>query len=212
MNNSNKKKPGRPKNEELVVRRRKQILEMAAKTFAQHGYPNTDVQTIADLLDIGKGTIYRYFSTKKELFFAAVERGMKCLSEKINHEISNIKDPLDKFTKAIYSYLSFFDEYPEYIELLVQQRAGFKDDNKPNYFGCISAHVEQWQELCKNVLEQHNTSNVSNERILDTVNDLVYGTIFTNYFSGRCKSFENQATDILNIILHGILPKNPNTL
>jgi hypothetical protein len=35
--------------------------------------------------------------------------------------------------------------------------------------------------------------------------------MFTNHFAGRTKSFDEQATDILDIVFHGILaPEQPN--
>jgi hypothetical protein len=43
------------------------------------------------------------------------------------------------------------------------------------------------------------------ERITDVISDLVYGTMFTNYFTGPRKSFEEQAQDILDIVFFGIL-------
>ena len=43
------------------------------------------------------------------------------------------------------------------------------------------------------------------ERIANVVNDVLYGTIFTNYFTGRVSSFESQAEDVLDIVFHGIL-------
>ena len=43
------------------------------------------------------------------------------------------------------------------------------------------------------------------ERITDVLSDLVYGTMFTNYFTGNQKPFEAQAKDILDVVFHGIL-------
>jgi hypothetical protein len=42
-------------------------------------------------------------------------------------------------------------------------------------------------------------------RIMDVLSDLVYGTMFTNHFSGRHKPVEVQAEDILDVVFHGIL-------
>ena len=43
-----KKGPGRPRDAALAERRREEILDTAAVVFARHGYPNTDVQYVAD--------------------------------------------------------------------------------------------------------------------------------------------------------------------
>ena len=57
----------------IKVRRQEEILEAAATLFAECGYSDADTQTLADRLGVGKGTIYRYFPSKQELFLAAVD-------------------------------------------------------------------------------------------------------------------------------------------
>jgi hypothetical protein len=42
-------------------------------------------------------------------------------------------------------------------------------------------------------------------RILDGVSNLVYGTMFTNHFTGRHKPLEAQAKDLVDILFFGLL-------
>ena len=51
------RRPGRPRDPDLESRRREQILEAAARTFASYGFANTQVQTIANRLGIGVRTV-----------------------------------------------------------------------------------------------------------------------------------------------------------
>jgi AcrR family transcriptional regulator len=46
----------------------------ATSVFTQ-GFATADVQEIANKTGVGKGTIYRYFPSKEELFLAAVDHG-----------------------------------------------------------------------------------------------------------------------------------------
>ena len=46
------------------------------------------------------------------------------------------------------------------------------------------------------------------ERITDVISDLVYGTMFTNYFTGHRKPPEEQACDILDVVFNGILSES----
>jgi AcrR family transcriptional regulator len=48
-------------------RLRQLILECAMREFAQKGYENTSVETIAERAGVGKGTVYRYSSSKEKL-------------------------------------------------------------------------------------------------------------------------------------------------
>jgi len=49
------------------------MVEAAAMLFAQNGYAGTSVADIAIKAVIGKGTVYEYFDSKEDLFFAVFE-------------------------------------------------------------------------------------------------------------------------------------------
>ena len=58
---------------EQKTKRRLQIVEAAAQIFAQQGYDGAAVADIAIQANIGKGTVYEYFKSKEDLFFAVFE-------------------------------------------------------------------------------------------------------------------------------------------
>lgn len=49
-------------------KKKQRIVNSANKIFARDGYFNAKVEEIAIAADVGKGTIYEYFSSKDELF------------------------------------------------------------------------------------------------------------------------------------------------
>jgi AcrR family transcriptional regulator len=53
--------------------RRNQIITAAAKVFARRGFSGTLMADIAAKAGIGKGTLYEYFNSKEDLFFAVFE-------------------------------------------------------------------------------------------------------------------------------------------
>ena len=101
------KKVGRPVDPARCARRREEILEAAVRLFARHGYPEADMQVLADTLGVGKGTLYRYFPSKQELFLAAVDRVMRKLREAVDASIEGVEDPLGQIATAIRAYLAF---------------------------------------------------------------------------------------------------------
>ncbi len=53
--------------------KRNRIVAAAITTFSRKGYAGTRIVEVAQAAGIGKGTIYEYFRSKEELFFAAFE-------------------------------------------------------------------------------------------------------------------------------------------
>lgn len=184
--------------------RRTQILEQATSAFAEHGFPRTDVQVIANRLGIGKGTIYRYFGTKDELFLAAVDRGMLLLADSIDRAVEGKTGPLDMIEAAVRAYLTFFDENPEILELLMQERAEFRDRAEPTYFKYKEEDLARWHELHRKLIKQGVFRPLPPREISDFMSDLLYGMVFTNYFSGRRRTLADQVDKIMQIVYWGI--------
>ncbi|HMP04388.1 MAG TPA: TetR/AcrR family transcriptional regulator [Gemmatales bacterium] len=196
---------GRPPDADRQERRRGEILDGAVQAFAQHGFALTDVQEIADRLGVGKGTVYRYFPSKEKLFLAAVDHGIRRLKDAVDQAVAATERPLDRIAAGIRAYLVFFDENPEVVELLIHERAHFRDRKKPTYFVQREANMGPWRELFQGLVAAGIVRDEPVDQIIEVVSNLVYGTMFTNYFAGRKVTLASQCESILNVVFHGIL-------
>ncbi|HWA98152.1 MAG TPA: TetR/AcrR family transcriptional regulator [Pirellulales bacterium] len=199
------KKLGRPTNTALRARRRDEILDAAARLFAERGYAAADTQSLSDALGIGKGTLYRHFASKRDLFLAAVNRAMDRLDERIEQALASVADPIDRFEAAITAYLRFFNENPEVTELLIQERALFKGIRKPAYFERNEACAERKHEMLAELMRAGRLRAMPVDRIGRVLGDQLYGTMLANFFAGRRDSVADQAEAIVDVMFHGIL-------
>ena len=196
---------GRPIDEELRCRRCEEILDGAALLFSELGYAGTDTQVLADRVGVGKGTLYRYFPSKKALFLASADRAMLRLHERIDVAVATRTDPLDQIAVAIEAFLGFFDEHPELAEILIQERALFRDRAKPTYIEYRERSRERWQSFYQSLIDTGRLRNMPVKRIISVLSDLVYGTMFTNHMAGRQIPLREQADSIVDIVFNGIL-------
>ncbi|HQR05982.1 MAG TPA: TetR/AcrR family transcriptional regulator [Gemmatales bacterium] len=199
------RKRGRPVNLEHRDQRREEILDVAEKLFARHGYAETDTQMLADALRVGKGTIYRYYPSKARLFHAIVNRGMEQLRQRVESDVSPVIDPLERIQQAISSFLLHFENHPQLAELFVQELACFKKGNKPAYFAHHDMHIGPWRELYRQMIAQGRVRSQLDHPEHDVVNDLLFGTIIANHALGRRGSARQQAKRIIDIVFHGIV-------
>jgi AcrR family transcriptional regulator len=198
-------KPRNPARQEAFCRRQEEILAKAIAVFAEHGYATTDTQFLADQLQVGKGTLYRYFKSKEELFLAAVDYGMRRFNERMAVRLAGVIDPLDQIRQGICTFLEFFAENPQFVELQVQERALFKDRRKPTFFQYREHNILRWQALYRDLIAQRRVRSITPEQITNVVADLLYGTMIANYFAGRRPDPDVQARDIFEVVFRGIL-------
>jgi len=203
-----RRRPGRPPNPELRAQRKEEILAAAAHVFAQHGYSAADLDQVGRKAGVAKATIYLYFRNKEALFLATVDDAMQRLTQAIDVVRDTVHDPLQVIDRAIRVYLEFFDRNPHYVELLIQERAQFKDRKTPTYFEHQDANLGPWRALVRSLIGAKRVRDVPIDRIVNVVGELVYGTMFTNYFAGRRRSVAQQHKDIVDIVWHGILSED----
>ncbi|WP_461834424.1 TetR/AcrR family transcriptional regulator [Desulfothermus sp.] len=100
---------------------RTKILKAARLEFAKNGFHATLVSDIAERAGVGKGTIYRYFSSKEDLFGSIIQQKMDDFEINIKEIISrddNERDILFKIGKL------HFEEYrksKDVIAILVME-------------------------------------------------------------------------------------------
>ncbi len=195
--------PGRPRDPDLAEQRTEEILRHAIGYFARNGFFGADVDAVAAAAGCAKGTVYRYFKSKRHLFSAAVDLVM---SDLIAATLTtSAEDPLERLEHAIRSYLMYFDAHPESIELLVQERAEFRDREEPTFFQFRRSRNLTGKTLVGTLMDQGRFRSMPVDQALDIVGNLLYGTIFTNYFAGRTTSLEQQATDIVDVLMIGLM-------
>jgi len=204
MNELTAKKP-RVCSDEAMLARREEILETATELFADHGFSDAVTQELADRLQVGKGTIYRHFPSKRDLFLAAADRVMRKLQDEVNANIAGIDDGLDRIERAIATFLSFFAEHPSFVELLIQERAHFKDRKRPTYFEHREINIERWRRLYRDLIDEGRIRDMPVEQITTVVSNVLYGIMVTNFFNGQPKPSDVQAKEILDVIFLGIL-------
>ncbi|MDD3732871.1 MAG: TetR/AcrR family transcriptional regulator [candidate division Zixibacteria bacterium] len=77
------------------------IMESAQTLFARNGYNKTTVDEIARQADVAKGTLYKYFRSKNDVFKAVVVRE----NNQINHYIMEAVNKADSPIKKIRALL-----------------------------------------------------------------------------------------------------------
>ncbi len=101
--------------EKAAVRER--IITAARRVFFRDGFANANINDVADGAGVGKGTVYRHFDGKAELFVATiVENGPKMV-EYVSAVASSDGTALDRIERLLRFYLDFWVDHPVHFQL-----------------------------------------------------------------------------------------------
>lgn len=87
---------------------KEKIVQAAITTFSKYGYDKTRMDDIAKSAKLGKGTLYLYFKSKEELFYAISENSIKELKEQLSKLFSKKED-------LVHDAEKFYDQYRNLI-------------------------------------------------------------------------------------------------
>lgn len=82
-------------------RNREALVEAGYKVMSAKGIDAATMQEIADLADVGAGTVYSYFKSKDELAIAVLERLMHDLALRIEAVTDTFRDPAQVYAFGI---------------------------------------------------------------------------------------------------------------
>jgi AcrR family transcriptional regulator len=104
---------GRKKSDET----RLAILRGAAQIFSQHEFHEVLTDDLARQLGIGKGTIYRYFPSKEELYLAAIQEGLERLNAALTEVLQQQAPLAATIESVVRTIVSFFGRQRDFFVL-----------------------------------------------------------------------------------------------
>jgi AcrR family transcriptional regulator len=72
---------------------RQALIDAGYRVMSQKGIDSATMSEIAEIADVGAGTMYNYFSSKDELAICVIEQVMHRLAERIEAVTDTFKDP-----------------------------------------------------------------------------------------------------------------------
>lgn len=118
--------------------RRSQIIESAKKLFIGKGYASTTTAGIAKEADIAEVTLFRYFSSKQELFESIIQSLFNA-STSDDVPSDKVYSVEQKIYNLLDSRIQFISEHQGLIKLLLVEHDRL--DIEENYIEKMSEHI-----------------------------------------------------------------------
>ncbi len=94
---------------------RARILKAAREIFFRDGFADTNLDEVAVRAEVGKGTLYRHFGSKAELYVAVLAVGGAIFDEEMQAAIDDGSSSLDQIRAIGGFYRRYWIERPDYF-------------------------------------------------------------------------------------------------
>ncbi len=200
MNDINKQK----------TKRRDQIVAAAAQVFAQKGYSGAVVADIAIQANIGKGTVYEYFKSKEDLFFAVFEWFQKKTEKAATVGISSLGGgAADRLMALNNSLMGLWDEIKDVFVLVMEfWAASSSTQMRQRFKGAFKQLYDDYRHIVSALIQDGiNSGEFRSDVKPEPVAAALVGTWDALFLQAWFDdSFDPAATakDFLDTVLHGL--------
>lgn len=100
--------------------RRRSILRAAEDIFTRHDFHEVQMDDVASACGVGKGTLYRYFRSKRELYLAVMFDGIERLRGEIEAALRTRESPHQRIERIVRRTLGYFWDRRRFFALIHQ--------------------------------------------------------------------------------------------
>jgi Transcriptional regulator len=101
------------------IQRRNVIIDAAERVFFKEGIENASMDQVALEAELSKGTLYRYFKSKEELYKAIVIRGFIALKRKLKEAAIPTETGLQNVKAISKAYIEFSKQHLGYFNAIL---------------------------------------------------------------------------------------------
>ena len=130
------------------------MLDAAAKLFGAQRFHEVRMEDIATEAVVGKGTLYRYFKDKEELYDALLGRASQQFLSRLSQAEARSERPRERLEALVAAIINFFDEQPHLSDLIQRSEILVR---RGGTFGWQKTRDEV-SHLIRGVFDQGNTA------------------------------------------------------
>jgi len=195
------------KKKDIKERREEQIYKAALKVFSKDGYYKADMDLIAQKAKIGKGTVYRYFESKKNLFISLVEWGLNQLKDEILTSIERIDDEIERINTALEVYFNFYKNHKGFYRILIYEKYNFMDEIARKFKEKYFAHLHIIENVFQTGIEEGIFKNIDTRSTAIALIGMTDALLFKWLFENKSSCFDDELAALKEIFFNGILVK-----
>lgn len=131
--------------------RRREILEAAGRLFSSKKGIDATMDDLAELTELGKGTLYLYFANKERILEALAEKGIGLLRKRLSRILDDKKTGAEQISDNGDVFVQFLQEKPFYCSLILKYEKTILVDVETNARTLL---IEPILEILKKILEK----------------------------------------------------------
>ncbi len=122
------------KREANKVQKKEAFLKAAEELFVEKGFENTSIEEVVKHAGLTKRTLYQYFQSKEDLYYAVALKGARQLYETSMDALRRGENAREKIRLANLAHLEFYKEHRDSFQILNYNPANRENIEASSHF------------------------------------------------------------------------------
>lgn len=183
------------------------ILEAARSVFAMKGFNEATVDDIANAAGVAKGTVYLYYRSKRDIYFAALKFGIGQMHAALDEQLKAESTPESKLRAFIAVKLAYFDENRDFFKIYYSELGNLcihPGTIDPEFTALYLDQAKVIESILKEGARRKVLRGLRVEQAAFAISDVIRGMV-TQRVMGWSKSKLSQDVDfVFDLIWKGI--------
>ncbi|MEJ2101967.1 MAG: TetR/AcrR family transcriptional regulator [Desulfobacterales bacterium] len=184
------------------------ISDAALKVFREHGYHKARMKDIAQMAEMGKGTLYEYFKDKADILRFAFDQYFSVFSEGILKAMKEKTKPSEKILSLIDFALQHAAEWENHCAVYVDYFGAARTEEQKQF--SLTRIYSEMKDILENLIKEAQSAGEIDEHfdpvaVAELLLSIYDGIILHKIFAGQGVNMDLMRKTSMSLITQGLL-------
>jgi AcrR family transcriptional regulator len=182
------------------------ILEAARRVFATKGFNDATVDDIANAAGVAKGTVYLYYKSKRDIYFAALMFGIEQMYSTLDEQLKEQSTIEGKLRTLIAVKLAYCDENRDFFKIYYSELGNLcihpaaDPELKALYFD----KAKVIESILKEGARKKVLRNIRTDQAAFAISDIIRGVVTQRVLGATKSKISQDVGFIFDLVWKGI--------
>jgi AcrR family transcriptional regulator len=143
--------PTRPALRARYEARRREVIEIAARLFAERGYDGTSMSELTAATGLAAGGLYHYFEGKDDILIAICDELLEPLLERAREIVATEAPPVGQLRELVCAWVAHVVEHRHHMLVFTQERQAIERERR---WRRVRSQRRAFEKILEEVLER----------------------------------------------------------
>lgn len=204
-----KKKDSQTGNVSRRMKRKQQIIKVAANLFSNKSFHDVTVDEIADKVGVAKGTIYLYFPSKEKLYLEILADTFDSIESLLEKELEKTDSAPEKLRSVLKIIFRFYRRHLDVLKILSRDETHLIEEHHDLTVSWRTRRIKLYEKIIEKGIKEGSFST-TNTKLAAL---MLYGSVgAVMVFYGLDKDPDAVAEEVFDEIVHRRLQLSGKTV